>query len=88
VEKKPAVTSRRWRVQVQATNQKEVADDLVKLLRAQGHAPLLSKVVRQGQVWYRVRVGAFANEEEAKAIVSRFRREGKFAQAYPVSEAE
>ncbi len=85
-EKKPTVPSKRWAVQVQATTQEMAAQSVAKQLREQGLSPVVSKVERQGEVWYRVRVGKFANEEEAAATVSRFRREGKFTQAYPVLE--
>jgi len=85
-EKKTASSPGSWAVQVQATTQEEAAQNTAKLLRDQGLMPMVSRIERQGEVWYRVRVGKFANEEEAKAIVSRFRREGKFAQAYPVLE--
>ncbi|TMA60555.1 MAG: hypothetical protein E6J80_01885 [Deltaproteobacteria bacterium] len=86
VGKKPAAPAGRWSVQVQTTTQQEVAQNVARLLREQGHTPLVNKVVRQGEVWYRVRVGTFTNQEEARAAAARFRREGKFAQAYLVSE--
>ncbi len=76
--------SRLWSVQVQATTQEKAARRTVQHLRRQGYSPSLSKVVRQGRVWYRVRVGPF-KELEAKAAVSRFRRQKTFVQAYPVS---
>jgi cell division protein FtsN len=85
-EKKPTAPSKRWAVQVQATTQEAAAQSVAKQLREQGLSPVISRVERQGEAWYRVRVGKFANEEEAEAIVSRFRREGKFTQAYPVLE--
>jgi len=85
-EKKPLAPSNRWAVQVQATTQEVAAQNVAKQLREQGLFPVVSKVERQGEVWYRVRVGKFANEGEAEAVVSRFRREGKFTQAYPVLE--
>jgi cell division protein FtsN len=85
-EKKMQTPSGRWVVQVQATTQEEAAQNLARQLREQGLAPAVSKVERQGEVWYRVRVGKFANEDEARAVVARFRREGKFSQAYPVLE--
>ena len=71
---------------MQTTTQQEVAQSVARLLREQGHTPLVNKVERQGEVWYRVRVGTFTNQEEARAAAARFRREGKFAQAYLVSE--
>ena len=85
-EKKPLTSSKRWAVQVQATTQEAAAQTVAKQLQEQGLSPVISKVERQGEVWYRVRVGKFANAEEAEAVVSRFRREGKFTQAYPVLE--
>ncbi len=85
-EKKPTAPSKHWAVQVQATTQEAAAQSVAKQLREQGLSPVISRVERQGEAWYRVRVGKFANEEEAEAIVSRFRREGKFTQAYPVLE--
>jgi septal ring-binding cell division protein DamX len=85
-EKKAPLPTGRWAVQIQATTQEEAAQNTAKLLREQGLSPVVSRIERQGEVWYRVRVGKFANEEEARAVVSRFRREGKFSQAYPVLE--
>jgi cell division protein FtsN len=84
-EKKPA-SSKRWAVQIQATTQETAAQNVAKQLREQGLSPVISRVERQGEVWYRVRIGKFTNAEEAESLVSRFRREGKFTQAYPVLE--
>lgn len=75
-----------WKVQVEATSREENAQEIAKALRAQGYEPSVSKVTKQGEVWYRVRIGRFATQEEAVAAIARFRREGKFSQAYPVSE--
>jgi septal ring-binding cell division protein DamX len=89
VEKKPPVQPApkgRWSVQVHATPQQGTAQDIARRLREQGYTPVVSRITRQGTAWYRVRVGSFANEEQAKEIVARFRREGTFPQAYPVSE--
>jgi len=78
--------TKKWKVQVEATNREEIAQEIAKSLRAQGYAPSVSKVQREGEVLYRVRVGKFATQEEAVAAIGRFRRDGKFSQAYPVSE--
>ena len=75
----------RWSVQVNATRDEGAAEKLAQQLRSQGHIPLVSKIERDGEIWYRVRVGSFANAEEARTSVERFRREGKFRQAYPAS---
>ncbi|MCE2486633.1 MAG: SPOR domain-containing protein [Desulfurellaceae bacterium] len=81
---KPPAKPRRWSVQVQATTRQQTARQTAKRLRQQGYSPSVSKVVRQGRVWYRVRVGPFSEELEAKAAISRFRHQKTFAQAYPV----
>ncbi len=89
VEKKPPVQPAlkgRWSVQVHATQRQGAAQDIARRLREQGYTPAVNRITRQGAVWYRVRVGSFMNEEQAKEIVARFRREGTFPQAYPVSE--
>jgi len=75
-----------WKVQVEATSREETAQEIAKALRAQGYEPSVSRVTKQGEVWYRVRIGRFTTQEEAVAAITRFRREGKFSQAYPVSE--
>jgi septal ring-binding cell division protein DamX len=88
-EKKPPLQPApkgRWSVQVHATPQQGAAQDIARRLREQGYTPVVNRITRQGTTWYRVRVGTFANEEQAKDIVARFRREGTFPQAYPVSE--
>jgi cell division septation protein DedD len=74
-----------WSIQVHATRDQESARRLADQLRSQGYAPIVSKIVRDREVWYRVRIGSFASADEARASVERFRREGKFSQAYPVS---
>jgi septal ring-binding cell division protein DamX len=89
VEKKPPALPApkgRWSVQVHATPQHGAAQDIARRLREQGYTPVVNRITRQGTTWYRVRVGNFATEEQAKEIVARFRREGTFPQAYPVSE--
>ncbi|MBI3757535.1 MAG: SPOR domain-containing protein [Deltaproteobacteria bacterium] len=83
--KKPLPAQGRWSVQVQALRDKEGARQLVRKLQSQGYAPMVNRVVRDGEVWYRVRVGSFASSEEARISVERLRREGKFPQAYPAS---
>ena len=83
--KKSAPKSKGWSVQVQATTQQAVAEQTAKRLKRKGYASSISKIVRQGQILYRVRVGSFVRESDAKAVVSRFRRERTFSQAYPVS---
>lgn len=83
--RKETTVQGRWSIQVHATREESSARRLASQLRSQGYAPVVSKIMRDGEIWYRVRVGSFANADEARASVERFRREGKFPQAYPVS---
>jgi len=75
-----------WRVQVGATTYEETAHDMARELRELGYSPLVSKVHTNGETLYRVRIGKFNKQGEAVAAVGRFRREGRFSQAYLVSE--
>lgn len=75
-----------WRVQVGATTYEETAHDMARELRELGYSPLVSKVQLNGETLYRVRIGKFNKQGEAVAAVGRFRREGRFSQAYLVSE--
>ncbi|MSQ47432.1 MAG: SPOR domain-containing protein [Deltaproteobacteria bacterium] len=83
---KPTSGAKKWKVQVEATSREETAREIAQSLRAQGYAPTVSKVQKEGAVLYRVRVGKFSTREEAVAAIGRFRRDGKFSQVYPVSE--
>jgi cell division septation protein DedD len=85
VDKKLQATGGRWSVQIHATRDAAAAQQLAKKLRSQGYAPSISKVVRDGEIWYRVRIGSFTSADEARSSVGRLRREGQFSQAYPVS---
>jgi cell division septation protein DedD len=75
-----------WRVQVGATTYQETAQDMARELRELGYRPSVSKVQINGETLYRVRIGSFGKQGEAAAAVGRFRREGRFSQAYLVTE--
>jgi cell division septation protein DedD len=81
-----AKASSAWRVQVGATTYQETAQDMARELRELGYRPSVSKVQINGETLYRVRIGSFGKQGEAAATVGRFRREGRFSQAYLVSE--
>ncbi|MBM4255156.1 MAG: hypothetical protein FJ147_04580 [Deltaproteobacteria bacterium] len=84
VAKSPATSA--WRVQVGATTYQETAQDMARELRELGYRPSVSKVQINGETLYRVRIGSFGKQGEAAATVGRFRREGRFSQAYLVTE--
>ena len=74
-----------WRIQVHVTKSPGTAKKLATDLRQQGYRASINTLVRNGEVLYRLRVGGFT-QEEAQRVAARFRREGKFTQAYLVSE--
>jgi cell division septation protein DedD len=83
--KPPASTPNAWSVQIQATRDYEGAQQMVRDLQSRGYAPTVSRVTRDGEIWYRIRVGSFASAEEAQSSVEHLRREGRFPRAYLVS---
>lgn len=85
VKGKSEPTAGRWSVQVQETDSRTAAQDTLRVLRAQGHSPVMTKVLRGGEVRYRIRVGNFSSQQEAVGAVVNFRR-GQFSKAYMVSE--
>jgi cell division septation protein DedD len=55
-------------------------------LRAQGFAAYTVQAPLRGQTWYRVRVGRFANRDEARDVEARLRQTGEFKGAYVTSQ--
>lgn len=74
-----------WSIQVHVTKKRHTAQYMAAELRRQGHTAAVNTITRHGEVWYRIRVGTFT-QTEAQLVASRFRREGKFTQAFLVSD--
>lgn len=74
-----------WSIQVHVTKSRRTAYQLAAELRKQGHTASVNTLTKNGEALYRLRVGTFT-QEEAQRVAVRFRREGKFAQAYLVSD--
>ena len=75
----------RWSIQVHVTKRRSSAQQLAAELRKQGHVTSVNTLTKNGEVLYRLRVGTFS-QEDAQRVAARFRRDGKFTQAYLVSE--
>lgn len=75
-----------WSVQVEATRNEAAAGAVAQRLRADGYEAYIVRVEKQGEAWYRVRVGWFASLTEASSTAARLRRERKATQAFVVSE--
>ena len=74
-----------WSIQIHVTKSRRTARQLAAELRTQGHTASVNALTKNGEVLYRLRVGTFT-QEEAQRVAARFRREGKFAHAYLVSD--
>lgn len=74
----PAPTAKgTWSVQVNATQDAEMAERQAKQLRDRGYEAFVVTQVRDGMTWYRVRVGRLPNLEKANALVGELKtREG------------
>jgi cell division septation protein DedD len=71
-----------WTVQAYATTNSDQAIELTLRLRSKGFDAYTVQVPLRGETWYRVRVGHFANREEASALVERLKREQRLSGAY------
>jgi cell division septation protein DedD len=66
-----------WTVQVNATTNPEQANEMARSLRAKGYDAYTVQAPLRGQTWYRVRVGRFANRDQAREMEARLKaREG------------
>lgn len=55
-------------------------------LRALGFQAYTVQAPLRGQTWYRIRVGRFANRDEARAVEGKLRQTGEFKGAYVTSQ--
>ncbi len=85
IQKESGLGSGNWSIQVHVTKKRHTAQHIAAELRRQGHAAAVNTITRHGEVWYRIRVGKFT-QKSAQLLASRFRREGKFTQAFLVSD--
>ena len=85
IQKQSGTRSGNWSIQVHVTKKRHMAQNIAADLRKQGHDTAVNTITRHGEVWYRIRVGKFT-QKSAQLLASRFRREGKFTQAFLVSD--
>jgi cell division septation protein DedD len=71
-----------WTVQVNATTNVQQATEMARKLRTKGYEAYTVQAPMRGQTWYRVRVGRFANREQAKELESRLRSSEHLDNAY------
>jgi cell division protein FtsN len=79
----PATAAKPYNIQIEAVMDKSGADEMVSRLKTLGYNAQEAKTTLNGQTWYRVRVGPYNSEEEAKAAQEKLREQYK--QAYTTS---
>jgi cell division protein FtsN len=75
--------SRPYNIQIEAVMDKSGADEMVSRLKSLGYNAQETTIQLSGETWYRVRVGPYANAEDATAAQNRLREQYK--QAYTTS---
>lgn len=71
----PAIRRRPYNIQIDAVMDRAGADDMVRRLRALGFPSTESTTVLNGQTWYRVSVGPYATEDDARAAQEKLRQQ-------------
>jgi hypothetical protein len=74
--------SKKWSVQISAAPAKDIADHLVQQLIAKGYDGYMVRAELKGQTYYRVRVGHFAEREEAESMRQSLARQEGYRDAY------
>ncbi len=72
-----ASRGKNFNIQIEAVMDKSGADAMVTRLKALGYEPHEMQTVIDGQTWYRVQIGPYATEEEARAAQAKLRAQYK-----------
>ena len=76
----PVPPNRPYGIKVSYTQDFHTAEEAVAALKAQGHEAYIAKVdLKEKGIWYRIFIGPFASEKEARAYI----REKNIAAVYP-----
>jgi cell division septation protein DedD len=70
-----------WSVQVNAFAREENARSLVKRIKNKGYDAFVDSPKIDGRTWYRVRVGQFATQKEAKQLLLTLIEKEKYSKA-------
>jgi cell division septation protein DedD len=78
-----AQSGKKWSVQVSATPKRDIADTLVRRLKAKGYDAYVVQTEVKGQTYYRVRVGPFDSRQDAQSVHQSLTRQEGYQDAYP-----
>ena len=77
-----------WTVQVRASTQRGEANDVLGRLKARGYDAFLAETDIKGRMWYRVRVGNFANQQQAEFMEKKLRAKEGLRDAFVANNSE
>jgi len=72
----------KWSVQISAAPAKDIAETLLKQLKAKGYDGYVVTAAVKGQTYYRVRVGQLDSREKAEAVRQSLARQEGYPDAY------
>jgi DedD protein len=75
-----------WTVEANPTRNRDEAEALQTQLRHRGYDAVVTHVQRDGETWYRLRVGRYQNSEQASQVMRRLREQEGVARAFVASE--
>lgn len=75
-----------WTVEANPTRSRDEAEALQNQLRHRGYDAVVTHVQRDGETWYRLRVGRYQNSEQASQVMRRLREQEGVARAFVASE--
>ena len=82
----PAPVAGGWSVVADLTRNREEAEALQRQLRGHGYDAAVVRVARDGDTWYRVRVGRFSSSAQAEEVRQRLREHEGVAHVFVASE--
>jgi cell division septation protein DedD len=71
-----------WTVQVRASARRGEANDVLGRLKARGYDAFLAETDIKGRMWYRVRVGNFASQQQAELMEKKLRNKEGLRHAF------
>ncbi len=74
-ESEPSRGHQPYSVQIDAVMDRQGADNMVRRLRESGYEPYIVETRIAGQTWYKVRVGHYQSEAEARAAEQKLRKD-------------
>jgi cell division septation protein DedD len=75
-----------WTVEASPTRSRAEAEQVLATLKRRGYDAVLVQVQRDGDTWYRLRVGRYASAEQASEVMKKLRENEGVAHAFVASE--